>query len=282
MPGIVESPVEIAMKIELAKTGTWSGKKLTKSMLNDAAGNFADPVPVIVGHESAFWSDSAPAVGWIEGVEMKGNTLIGDVKLNAEGQKLWDGKSFRTWSVGLAKTDDASPWELAHLALLGATNPAVKGLKVLEFSEGMPKHRMTFINFSESEDDMNIDEIKKELREEFAKQNEAEKAEFAKQQAAKDAEIAALKEKAAKAERAEFAAKVNATFKSAEGKVPAEKLNDIKALFSKDGVTLAELLDGVNSMFAAMPPMVATGKHTPVGDAPKPSDPLQLTKSGLV
>jgi hypothetical protein len=258
------------MKIELAKTGTWSGKKLTKSMLSDAAGNFADPVPVIVGHESAFWSDAAPAVGWIEGVEMKGNTLIGDVKLNADGQKLWDGKSFRTWSVGLAKTDDASPWELAHLALLGATNPAVKGLRVLEFSEGMPKHRMTFVNFSESEEtEMDPKEIETKLKAEFDSRMDAEKAEFARIQAEKDAEIAALKEKAAKAERAEFAAKVNATFAAAEGKVPAEKVNDLKALFSKDAITVAELLDGLNAMFSGLPLMVAPGRMTPAGDNSK-------------
>lgn len=267
------------MKIELAKTGTWSGKKLTKSMINDAAGNFADPVPVIVGHESAFWSDAAPAVGWIEGVEVKGNTLIGDVRLNAEGQKLWDAKSFRTWSVGLAKTDDSSPWELAHLALLGATNPAVKGLKVLEFSEGQPKHRMAFINFSESEEDtMDIEKLK----EEFAAKEAALKAEFAAKETAKDAELLALKTEKAAVEKAAFSAKVESVFKSAEGKAPAEKVNEIKALFSKEGVTLGEILDGINAMFAAMPPMVATGKHTPAGDTQKPSDPLQLTKSGLV
>lgn len=247
------------MILELAKTGTWSGKKLTKSMLNDAVGSFAGNVPVIVGHDAAFWGDSAPAVGWIDSVEMKGNTLTGDVRLNADGQKLWDQKSYRTWSIGLAKTDDGSPWELAHLALLGATNPAVKGLKVLEFSEGQPKHRMEFINFSEEEKIMDIEQIKKELREEFAKQNESEKAEFAKQQAAKDAEIEALKTKVQASEKAEFAARVNTVFKSAEGKIPVEKMNDFKALFSKENVSVNDILDGLSAVFSAIPAPVKTG-----------------------
>lgn len=268
------------MILELAKTGTWSGKKLTKSMLNDAAGNFADPVPVIVGHESAFWSDAAPAVGWIEGVEMKGNTLQGKVSLNAEGQKLWDQKSYRTWSVGLAKTDESSPWELAHLALLGATNPAVKGLKVLEFSEGQPKHRMTFINFSESEDD-NMD-IEK-LKEEFAAKEAALKAEFAAKETAKDAELLALKTEKAAVEKAAFSAKVESVFKTAEGKAPAEKVNDIKALFSKDGVTLGEILDGINAMFSGMAPMVPAGTLTGNKGSDAPAvGPLDLTKKGMI
>jgi hypothetical protein len=258
------------MLLELAKTGTWSGKKLTKSMINDAAGNFADPVPVIVGHESAFWSDAAPAVGWIEGVEVKGNTLIGNVKLNADGQKLWDGKSFRTWSVGLAKTDDSSPWELAHLALLGATNPAVKGLKVLEFSEGQPKHRMAFINFSESEEtEMDPKEIETKLKADFDARMDAEKAEFARIQAEKDAKIAELTAETERAKKAEFASKVNAVFAAADGKVPAEKVNDLKAVFSKENVTVGEILDGINAMFSGLPLMVSPGRMTPAGDVNK-------------
>lgn len=277
---VVERQLEISMLLELAKTGTWSGKKLTKSMLSDAVGSFAGSVPVIVGHDAAFWGDSAPAVGWIDSVEMKGNTLTGDVRLNADGQKLWDQKSYRTWSIGLAKTDDGSPWELAHLALLGATNPAVKGLKVLEFSEGQPKHRMEFINFSEEEKIMDPKEIEEKIRAEFAAKAEAEKAEFARIQSEKDAEIAALKADAENARKAEFAARVNVVFKSAEGKVPAEKMNDLKALFSKENVTVGEILDGINVMFSGMPEMVAAGRTPMQPIPPAPYTGLEMTKKG--
>lgn len=261
MVGIVESRLEFVMpRLELAKTGTWSGKKLTKSMLNDAAGNFSDRVPVIVGHESAFWSDASPAVGWIEGVEVVGSALVGEVNFTSDGLKLWDSKAYRNWSVGLRKDSEESPWELAHLALLGAANPAIKGLRVLEFSEGAPAFRAEFFNFSKETEIMDTEKLKEEMRAEFAAKMEAEKAEFAAREAAKDAEIANLKAESEKARRAEFAAKVENTFKAAEGKVPAEKVKDLKALFSKENTTVQDVLDGINVMFSGMPPMVAGGK----------------------
>jgi hypothetical protein len=253
-------------RLELAKTGTWSGKKLTKSMLNDAAGNFSDRVPVIVGHESAFWSDASPAVGWIEGVEVVGSALVGEVTFTSDGLKLWDSKAYRNWSVGLRKDSEESPWELAHLALLGAANPAIKGLKVLEFSEGAPAFRAEFFNFSKETEIMDTEKLKEEMRVEFAAKEEAIKADFAAREAAKDAEIANLKAESEKARRAEFAARVEATFKAAETKVPAEKVKDLKALFSKDGVTVPELIEGLNAMFSGMPPMVAGGKMVQHGE----------------
>jgi len=244
-------------RLELAKTGTWSGKKLTKSMLNDVAGNFSDRVPVIVGHESAFWSDAAPAVGWIEGVEVVGSALVGEVTFTADGLKLWDSKAYRNWSVGLRKETEDSPWELAHLALLGASNPAVKGLRVLAFSEGTSAFRAEFFNFSKENDIMEIKEMEDKIRAEFAAKEAADKADFAAREVAKDAEIATLKADAETARKAQFSARVEATFKACEGKAPVEKLNDLKALFSKDAPTIQDVLEGVNALFSSMPPMVS-------------------------
>ena len=107
---------------------------------------------------------------------------------------------------------------------------------------------------------MDTEKLKEEMRVEFAAKEEAIKAEFAAREAAKNEEIANLKADAEKARRAEFAARVEATFKAAETKVPAEKVKDLKALFSKDGITVPELIEGLNAMFSGMPPMVAAGK----------------------
>lgn len=269
-------------RLELAKTGTWSGKKLTKSMLNDAAGNFSDRVPVIVGHESAMWGDGAPAVGWIDSVEVAGSALIGNVGFTADGQKLWDSKAYRNWSVGLRKDSEESPWELAHLALLGAANPAIKGLRVLEFSEGAPAFRAEFFNNFKENETMDPEKLKEELRAEFAKQAEADKAEFARVQAEKDKEIAALKADAEKARKAEFSAKVEATFKAGEGKVPAEKLNDFKAVFSRDGIGLNDIIDAVNAMFSGMAPMVPAGRMTEQHSSALPLCGTEMTKKGIL
>lgn len=271
-------------RLELAKTGTWSGKKLTKSMLNDVAGNFSDRVPVIVGHDSAFWGDSAPAIGWIDTVEVVGSALVGEVSFTAEGQGLWDSRAYRNWSVGLRKDTEESPWELAHLALLGAANPAIKGLRVLEFSEGAPAFRAEFFNHFKENETMDTEKIKEEMRAEFAAKMEAEKAEFAAREAAKDAEIAALKADAEKARRAEFAAKVENTFKAGEGKVPAEKLNALKAVFSNpDASSIQDVLDGINAMFSGMPSLVPTGKMiTPDTSSPLPISGTEMTKKGLL
>lgn len=271
-------------RLELAKTGTWSGKKITKSMLNDVAGNFSDRVPVIVGHDSAFWGDSAPAIGWIDAVEVVGSALVGDVNFTAEGQGLWDSRAYRNWSVGLRKDTEESPWELAHLALLGAANPAIKGLKVLEFSEGAPAFRAEFFNHFKENETMDTEKLKEEMRAEFAAKMEAEKAEFAKAQAAKDAEIAALKADAEKARRAEFSAKVEATFKAGEGKVPAEKLNALKAVFSNpDAFSIHHVLEGINAMFSGMPTLVQGGRMvTSDQSVPAVMGGTDLTKKGLL
>lgn len=255
------------MILELAKTGTWSGKKLTKSMLRDVADSFSDPKPVILGHEGAWFSDAMPAVGWVENLELKANTLQGKITLNAEGQALWEAKKFRTWSIGIAQFEENGPLELAHLALLGATNPAVKGLKVLEFSEGQPKQRMTFINFSQEQQPedtvMDIDKIKTEMTADFdakiAKQTESFNAELAK----KETEINALRAVADAAKKAEFNARVESIFSAGEGKVPAEKLKNFKALFSAEEIKIEAILAGISDMFSGMPAMVSLGQNAP-------------------
>lgn len=271
------------MRFELAKTGTFNGKKITKGMLSDIVSAFSDAVPVIIGHAVAMWTDDAPAVGWVRSVEVEKSSLVGSVEFTAEGQKLWDSKAYRHWSVGLAKDSEDAPWELAHLALLGASNPAIKGLRVLELSEGKRPFRAEFTNeIKEENETMNPDEIREQIRAEFAAKQEADKAEFAAREAAKDAEIAALKADVEKAKRAEFSARVEAVFSTAAGKVPAEKVKDLKAVFAQENVTVGEILESLNAMFSGMPTMVQTGRMTPQVNNADQGEEISLNKKGLI
>jgi hypothetical protein len=124
------------MKIELFRTGKWNGKAYTKADLNSIVENSASrKVPVTLGHDVHFWAfDNQPAMGTIENQSVEGDSLIGEMKLNAKGQELFDSGEYPNWSVGIAKSDDkvtdsnSGKW-LHHLALLGSAPPAVPDLK---------------------------------------------------------------------------------------------------------------------------------------------------------
>ncbi|MBE2190187.1 MAG: hypothetical protein IAE98_12055 [Candidatus Kapabacteria bacterium] len=83
--------------------------------------------PIVKGHPK----NDSPAVGWINKLCRRGEKLLGQAQFIADNilDELKSG-AFKNVSVSLG-TD----LELRHVALLGAANPAVKGLDALKYSD---------------------------------------------------------------------------------------------------------------------------------------------------
>ena len=100
-----------------------------------------DPViheaPVRVGHED---SDKVPSFGWVKGFKMDGSKLYADVEFTPDMSDLIRNGNYRKVSISLYSPESGinptpGKWSARHLAVLGATPPAVKGLEAIQFSE---------------------------------------------------------------------------------------------------------------------------------------------------
>lgn len=88
----------------------------------------AHEAPVVIGHPK----DNAPAYGWVERAYREGGSLLVDFKdVAPEFADLVKAGRFRKRSISLYP--DGS---LRHVGFLGATPPALKGLKDVQFAEG--------------------------------------------------------------------------------------------------------------------------------------------------
>jgi len=106
----------------------------------------AHEAPVVIGHPR----NDAPAYGWVEKLERKGNTLMAKIKdLAPELKDLIAQGRYKKRSIALYPGN-----RLKHIGFLGAVPPAVKGLADVQFSEA----EETYFEFGE--DDGISDEIK--------------------------------------------------------------------------------------------------------------------------
>ena len=84
--------------------------------------------PMVIGHPQ----DNAPAYGWVERAYREGGSLLVDFKdVAPEFADLVKAGRFKKRSISLYP--DGS---LRHVGFLGATPPALKGLKDVQFAEG--------------------------------------------------------------------------------------------------------------------------------------------------
>jgi hypothetical protein len=128
------------------RSGTWNGQEFTNSDLDDIVNNFAKlrevhHVPLKFGHDADHSGDKSPdgqpAIGWIERVYRKGSDLFADFShVPKVVMEAIDAKRFRTVSVEVMKNTKLDgkkikTWFLDAVALLGADQPAVAGLKDL-------------------------------------------------------------------------------------------------------------------------------------------------------
>jgi hypothetical protein len=94
--------------------------------------------PLVVGHAGD--NDSLPAFGWIKGFNREGENLYADVEFSDAAKDLVKNGHYRKVSISFYSPDSAinphkGKWSARHLALLGASPPAVKGLEPFTFSE---------------------------------------------------------------------------------------------------------------------------------------------------
>ncbi len=198
--------------IEIARTGTFTdsaGRRQTFTSADlDAIASAYNPArrdcPLVLGHPK---TDAAPAFGWLRKIKSAGGKLLasfGDIpeaarKLVAEGH-------YRHVSMSLMP----DRLTLRHVALLGAAQPAIDGLKAVEFGDNADA---ITVDFSTMEGNMpedlqrkigQLEEQLKALREE----NESLKKQAADHKHGKEKAEAAKTEAESKAEKAasDFAA----------------------------------------------------------------------------
>ncbi len=133
-------------KIPAFRTGThtdMNGKQLTFNredlIATAAAYNPANhEAPIVIGHPDT----DAPAYGWIDKFIVDGDELIAiPVQVEPAFGEMVDNGRFKKVSMSFYEpTNPNNPkqgvWYPKHLGFLGATPPAIKGLKPIQFGEG--------------------------------------------------------------------------------------------------------------------------------------------------
>lgn len=123
--------------VEIARTGTFTdsaGRPQTFTEQDlDAIARTYDPdrrdAPLCIGHPK----DNAPAFGWVEKLKHEGAKLFATfAHVPGEVKKLVAKKHYRHVSMSLMP-DRVS---LRHVALLGAAQPAIDGLRAVELNDG--------------------------------------------------------------------------------------------------------------------------------------------------
>lgn len=102
----------------------WTREDLLKIVENYTSRQ--DDAPVVVGHPKT----NSPAYGWVEKLELVGDTLYATFKDLTEEFTDWLKKKFYKYrSIAIGRSMD-----LVHVGFLGAAPPAIKGLGGTEFS----------------------------------------------------------------------------------------------------------------------------------------------------
>jgi hypothetical protein len=155
--------------------------------------------PLVKGHPE---SDS-PAIGWVESLARRGNFLIAKIRDITEDTALeLKEKKFRNVSISLY-----SDMSLNHIGLLGAANPAVKGLKPIEFIAEMPDFIAEMPDFISDEPSTELNENDEENPQQISAENEIESLRR---------KIADFEEKAITADYEDFAESLVATSRIAK------------------------------------------------------------------
>jgi hypothetical protein len=144
--------------IDAFKEGDYPQGKFGAKELSEIESTYDPTVyeaPIIVQHVSKYKGlPEIPAFGWIGAVKKVGTHLKLIASQFSDELKQWykDG-TFKKVSVALYQPDDPNnptpgKWHLHHLAFLGGTPPAVKGLEGIQFSEGIVKYALKTVTLS--------------------------------------------------------------------------------------------------------------------------------------
>lgn len=228
--------------IEIARTGTFTdsaGRSQTFTEGDLAAiAKAYDPqkrdCPLVFGHPK---TDAAPAFGWASGVRAEGGKLFAQFALvPGEVKELVAKGHYRHVSMSLMPDRKT----LRHVALLGAAQPAIDGLKAVELAQGEEAITVDFTT-QQGGNGMPDNDLLKEIGalKERVKSLESENASLKQQaQTHKEGKDKAEAEKAAAQEKADKAA---ADFTAYKGKIESEKREArVSALVAAGKITPAE------------------------------------------
>jgi hypothetical protein len=135
----------VAKKIQILKTGKFRGTNgkefdITDEILSELEQTYNPAVgdaKLVIGHPE--FSD--PAMGDIIRLEKVGNLLFAEIdrikpemiKKNREG--YYDHVSASLYTPDTANNPEPGKWYLRHVGMLGAVQPAVKGLEAVQFAD---------------------------------------------------------------------------------------------------------------------------------------------------
>lgn len=211
--------------IEIARTGTFQdslGRPRTFTERDlDAIARAYDPkkrdAPLTFGHPQ---TDTAPAFGWVDGLKSENGRLYASFShVPEEVRALVEKGHYRHVSMSLMP-DMVS---LRHVALLGAAQPAIDGLKAVEFKDGGNVITVDFIASGDEGAAMGIEELQRKIGqlqaqiETLKSENETLKKKLDEEKAAKDSAESARTDAEKQAEQ------VGADFAAYRGKVEAER-----------------------------------------------------------
>lgn len=163
--------------IEVFRTGTFTPmggepQTIREQDLREIAASYdreLAPAPVVIGHPEL----DAPAYGWVESVYVEGGILKATLEdTSAEFADMVKSGKYKRVSIsmfGPRSTSNPKPgsFYLKHVGFLGATAPAVPGLKPVRFSGGegiiFTQDRQGVRSFANP--DSEIDRLRAQLRE---------------------------------------------------------------------------------------------------------------------
>lgn len=222
--------------IEIARTGTFLdslGRPRTFTERNlDAIARAYDPkkrdAPLCFGHPA---SDKAPAFGWVDRLKSENGKLYASFShVSDEVRELVGKGHYRHVSMSLMP-DMVS---LRHVALLGAAQPAIDGLKAVEFTDGEDAITVDFTATIEGAT-MNLEELQRQVGQ-LTAQLEALKTENADLRKKLEA-VTGEKDSAesARTDAEKKAEEVSADFAAYRGKIESERREARVAALVKAG-----------------------------------------------
>lgn len=150
--------------IEIARTGTFTdsaGRQQTFTEKDlDAIASAYDPqkrdAPLVFGHPQ---TDAAPAFGWAQRLKREGGRLLAQfAQVPEQVRALVGAGHYRHVSMSLMP-DRVT---LRHVALLGAAQPAIDGLRAVEFSDGDDAITVDFAATPQG-DTMTVEELQRQV-----------------------------------------------------------------------------------------------------------------------
>ena len=222
--------------VEIARTGTFTdsvGRPQTFTEQDlDAIARTYDPdrrdAPLCIGHPK----DNAPAFGWVEKLKHEGAKLFATfAHVPGEVKKLVAKKHYRHVSMSLMP-DRVS---LRHVALLGAAQPAIDGLRAVELNDGGDAITVDCAADGGEGDDMTVEELQRQVGQ-LQAQLEALKTENTDLKKKADTHKQDKdKAEAAKTDAEQKAQKASADFAAYRGKIETERREARVAALVKEG-----------------------------------------------